>query len=75
MGLFSLIADCTFWVLLFFSKDEVEPRWRLSLVMIWLALWALSYFCPGAKFAIMSVVAIIDIGLLHAIFGEYATKV
>jgi hypothetical protein len=36
---------------------------------------AISGFLPGTGPLVMAVVAIIDIGLLYAIFGDYAVKV
>ena len=74
IGFLSLIADVSFWVLLFFAKEEVDPRWRGILAVGWFGLWALSRFFPGTSYAVMAVVAIIDIGLLYAILGEYAAK-
>jgi hypothetical protein len=72
---FSLIADVTFWILLFFSKDDLAPVWRAVLAVIWFGLWALTYFVPASVFAVMAMVAVIDIGLLYAVFGEYASRV
>lgn len=75
MGFFPLIADVAFWVLLIFAKDDVDPRWRGVLAASWFGLWAISYFLPGTVPAVMAIVAIIDIGLLYAIFGDYAARV
>ena len=72
---FSLIADIAFWVLLFFSRDDIAPAWRTILGISWFGLWAVSYFLPASEYAVMAIVAIIDIGLLYAIFGEYAARV
>ena len=72
---FSAIGDVAFWVLLFFSNGEVDNRWRVTLAIAWFVLWAITYLFPGTALVVMAVVAIVDIGLLYAIFGDYAVKV
>ena len=60
---------------LFFAKEEIDARWRAALAVGWVGLRAVSHFLPWSGVIVMTIVAIIDIGLLYAVLGEYATKV
>jgi len=68
-------ADAAYWVLLFFARDEIGPRWIWVLVVGWIVLWAVARAFLDTSYLIMALVAIVDIVLLYAIFGDYAVKV
>jgi len=75
IGLMSLFADVTYWVLLFFAREEIGSGWTRALIVGWIVLWAITRVFPVASNLVMATVAIVDIILLYQIFGDYAVKV
>jgi hypothetical protein len=75
IGLMSLFADVTYWVLLFFAREEIGPGWTRVLIAGWIVLWAITRVFPVVSNLVMAIVAIVDIILLYQIFGDYAVKV
>ena len=72
---FRLVANVTYWVLLFFGKDELDGSVWWALVFAWPVIWAVFRIVPNGIFMDMAIVAIIDIYLLYAVAGEGASKV
>ena len=72
---FSLIANVTYWVLLFFGRDELDGRLWWVLVLAWPLIWAVFRLVPDGIFIDMAITAIIDIYLLYAVLGADAAKV
>jgi hypothetical protein len=73
--IFSLVANVTYWVLLFFGQDELDRRMWWVLALAWPVIWVVFRMIPDGFFIDMAIVAIIDIYLLFAVLGGDAAKV
>jgi hypothetical protein len=65
----AIFASATFWVLLWFGRDDLNSRWRLGLILAWFIMLIGSAFIPGGGYFFLAAISIIDIGLILAIFG------
>jgi len=54
---------------MWFGRDELDARWRYWLILTWILGLVGSAFVPGGKYIFMALIAVIDIGLILAIFG------
>ncbi len=66
----SAFASVTFWVLLFFGRDELEAKTIWLLIGGWLAALVGCSFIPGGPYYFMALVALVDVGLILAIFRD-----
>lgn len=65
----AIFASATFWVLLWFGRNDLNSSWRLGLMLAWFSMLIGSAFIPGGGYYFMAMVSITDIGLILAIFG------
>ena len=65
----ALFASIAFWVLLWFGRNDLEPKWVWSCIGAWVVALAGSPFVPGGRYFFMTLVALLDIGLILAVFG------
>lgn len=68
-GALDLLMRGIFWVLLWRGYDEIGPRWAFSLATLWLAGLGLSYLFPGGSYLFIALGALLDIGLVLAVYG------
>jgi hypothetical protein len=66
-GCFGWIINLVFWALLYSGRDELDPRWRWSLALVWVALWLGASRIPGGDLFFMSLVALLDIILVMVV--------
>ena len=64
-----IFASATFWVLLWFGRDDLDPRWRVGLMLTWAIMFIGAAFIPGGSYIFMAIISIIDIGLILKVFG------
>jgi len=65
----AIFASVTFWILLWFGRDDLDSRWRMGLMLAWLIMFIGSAFIPGGRYIFMAVISIVDIWLIFKIFG------
>lgn len=65
----AIFASVTFWILLWFGRDDLDSSWRTGLMLAWLTMFIGSAFIPGGRYLFMAVISIVDIGLIFKIFG------
>jgi len=66
----AIFAHIIFWILLWFGRDNLSSLWRWGLIIGWLIMYFGSSFISGGSSFFMTVVTIIDIGLILIIFGR-----
>jgi len=65
----AIFASVTFWILLWFGRDDLDSRWRTGLMLAWLIMFIGLAFIPAGRYIFMAVISIVDIGLIFKIFG------
>jgi hypothetical protein len=72
---FRLVANVTFWVLLFFGREELDGWVWWALFISWPVIWAVFRLVPDGIFMDMAIVAILDIYMLNEVLGGDAARV
>ncbi len=75
ISIFRLVANVTYWVLLFFGRDELDGWVWWLLFLAWPVIWVVFRLVPDGIFMDMAIVAIIDIYMLYEVLGGDASKV
>jgi hypothetical protein len=64
-----IFASVTFWILLWFGRNDLDLLWRMGLMLTWAIMLIGAAFIPGGNYIFMAIISIIDIGLILKIFG------
>jgi hypothetical protein len=71
----TIVAHVSFWVLLAFASREISRAAVLVFVLLWLLVFVGTRFYVGGAYLCLALVAILDIGLILAIFkGDIAIR-
>lgn len=68
-GFFALIAIITFWVLVYFAKDELGFKWSAFFVLLWCGILAIFLWQGFNPFIFIVISIVLDIILTLAVFG------